>query len=129
MELIQYFEQMKVQLKAEEEKELAEIKTQVVCDCQIRNEEIDKITSETIAQCYTDNEAAKNAITEQANKQIIALDQKYQNDVKRFSENAENKKTELFNRALNTATYAVTTKYEKAIADLDNLIAKRKDKE
>jgi hypothetical protein len=129
MELIQYFEQIKAQLKAEEEKELAEIKAQVTCDCQIRNEEIDKITSQTIAQCYTDNEVAKNAVLEHANRQITALDQKYQDDVKKYTEDAENKKKEIFTRALNTASLATTTKYEKAIVDIDNLILKRKDKE
>ena len=129
MDLIQYFEQMKAQLKAEEEKELAEIKDQVTCDCQIRNEEIDKITSQTIAQCYTDNETAKSVVLEHANRQITALDQKYQSDVKKYTEDAENKKKEIFTRALNTASLATTTKYEKAIADIDNLILKRKDKE
>jgi hypothetical protein len=129
MDIIQYFEQMKAQLKAEEEKELAEIKAQVTCDCQIRNEEIDKITSQTIAQCYTDNEVAKNAVLEHANRQITALDQKYQSDIKKYTEDAEIKKKEIFIRTLNTATLATTTKYERAIADVDNLIAKRKDKE
>lgn len=129
MDIIQYLEQTKAQIKAEEERRSNEMKERVLLDCQIKNQEIDRITAETVNKAYTEYEAAKALLTEQFNKQLIALEQKYQNDIKAYTENAEAKKAAIFNTALQTAIYPITTECEKVIADLDNLIKKRTNKE
>ena len=129
LDMIQYLEQTKAQIKAEEERRINCAKEQVLLDCQVKNQEIDKITAETISKAYTDLEAAKAVVTDAYNKQLVALEQKYQHDVKTYTENAENKKNVLFNNALQAAIYPITTECEKLITDLDNLIKKRTNKE
>jgi RecG-like helicase len=48
---------------------------------------------------------------------------------KEIVENAEKRKNDIFNSTLQAETYEVVKECEKAIIDIDNLIAKRTEKE
>lgn len=123
------FQEAKVRIKAKEERQIAVIKEQVIRDIQPKFGEIEKMKAEALNKLSVDYNANRNLATEQYNAQLVALQGKYESDKKIVAENAEKKKSELLNTTLQAETYEVTKECERAIADIDNLIAKRTEKE
>jgi hypothetical protein len=126
---LKYFENVKAQIKAEEEKQVKDIKERVIREIQPKYAEIEQMKNETLNKLTADYTANRNSATEQYNLQLTALQQKFENDKKVIAENTEKKKAEILNATLQTETYEITKECERAIADIDNLIAKRTEKE
>lgn len=129
MSIIQHFEQLKVQLKAEKDAKIAIVKQQVSVECQPKNQEIEKIKAETLNNLLTEYNSNKSLISQQCNNQLIALEQKYANEKKAYEEECANKKVAIFNNALQIATYKINDEYDKAIGDIDKLIKNLQAKE
>jgi hypothetical protein len=126
---LKYFENVKAQIKAEEERQVAVIKERVLRDIQPKYAEIEKMKIEALNKLQTDYTANRNFATEQYNSQLSALQDKFENDKRVIAENTEKKKQEMLNATLQAETYEITKECEKAIIDIDNLIAKRTEKE
>ena len=122
MSIIEHYEQLKVQLKAEKDAKIAVVRQQVSVECQPKNQEIEQIKAETLNNLLSEYNSNKTLISQQCNNQLIALEQNYENEKKSFVEKCENKKAEIFNSALQKATYKINSEYENAIADIDKLI-------
>ena len=123
------FQEAKARLKAREEREVAIIKEKVARDIQPKYAELDKIKAEELNKLTASYNANRNFAMEQYNAQLNSLQEKYEIDKKNVVEVTEKKKNDLLKVTLQNETYAITTECEKAIADLDNLIAKRTEKE
>jgi phage host-nuclease inhibitor protein Gam len=126
---LKYFENAKAQIKAEEERQIQATKERVLREIQPKFSEIEQLKSQALNKLSTDYTQNRNSETERYNAQLVALQQKYESDKKSIAENTEKKKEEILNATLQTETYQVTKDCERAIADIDNLIAKRAEKE
>lgn len=127
MDILQILEQAKAQIKAEEERQVQIIKQQVVQEVAPKNQEIEQLKAEAINSLTVEYSNTRNAIIEQQNKQLAVLQEKFENDKNAVCENAEKKKTEMFNSALANATYEITRDCEKAISKLDAQIKEIKE--
>lgn len=119
MDILQILENAKAQIKAEEDRQVEIIRQRVIQENQPKNQEIEQIKAEAINKLTIDYSNNRNAVIEQQNKQLTALQEKFESDKNAVCENAEKKKTEIFNSALANATYEITRDCEKAIAKLD----------
>ena len=126
---LKYFENVKAQSKAEEERQVAVTKERVLREIQPKYAEIEKIKAEELNDLQNTYNANRNSATEQYNAQLVALQQNFENRKKEVIENAEKRKVDLLNSTLQAETYEITKECEKAIIDIDNLIAKRVEKE
>ena len=126
---VKYFENAKAQIKAEEERQVAITKERVLREIQPKYAEIEKIKAEELNDLQNTYNANRNSATEQYNAQLVALQQNFENRKKEVVENAEKRKVDILNSTLQAETYEVTKECEKAIIDIDNLIAKRTEKE
>ena len=126
---LKYFENVKAQSKAEEERQVAVTKERVLREIQPKYAEIEKIKAEELNDLQNTYNANRNSATEQYNAQLVALQQNFENRKKEVIENAEKRKVDLLNSTLQAETYEITKECEKAIIDIDNLIAKRAEKE
>lgn len=126
---LKYFEDVKAQIKAEEERQVAITKDRVLREIQPKYAEIEKIKAEELNDLQNTYNTNRNTATEQYNSQLVALQQNFENRKKEVIENAEKRKVDLLNSTLQAETYEVTKECEKAIIDIDNLIAKRTEKE
>lgn len=127
MDILQILEQAKAQIKAEEQRQVEIIRQQVVQEIAPKNQEIEQLKAEAINTLTVDYSNTRNTIIEQQNKQLAVLQEKFENDKKSVYENAEKKKTEMFNCALASATYEITRDCEKAISKLDAQIKEIKE--
>lgn len=123
------FEEAKARIKAKEEREVSLIKERVLRDIQPKYAEIEQMKAEELNSLQNNYNLNRNSATEQYNAQLVALQQGFENKKKEVVELAENKKQELLNATLQSETYEITKECERAIADLNNLIAKRTEKE
>ena len=126
---LKYFEDVKAQIKAEEERQVAITKDRVLREIQPKYAEIEKIKAEELNDLQNTYNTNRNTATEQYNAQLVALQQNFENRKKEVIENAEKRKVDLLNSTLQAETYEITKECEKAIIDIDNLIAKRTEKE
>jgi hypothetical protein len=126
---IKYFENVKAQIKAEEERQVATIKDRVLREIQPKYVEIEQMKAEELNGLSNDYTSNRNLATEQYNAQLVALQQDFEKKKKEIVELAEKKKQELLAMTLQSETYDITKECEKAIIDIDNLIAKRTEKE
>lgn len=126
---LKHYEAAKANIKAEEQGEIAIIRERVVREIQPKYVEIEKMKNEELDKATSDYSATKNSIAEHYNSQLVALQNKYENDKKQIIELAEKRKAEILNSMLQSETYEITTECEKAIAEIDNLIAKLRSKE
>jgi hypothetical protein len=126
---VKYFENVKAQIKAEEERQVATIRERVLRDIQPKYAEIEQIKAEELNTLQHNYNASRTSATEQYNAQLVALQQNFENKKKEIIENVEKRKVDLLNSTLQTETYDITKECEKAIIDIDNLIAKRTEKE
>ena len=126
---LKYFEDVKAQIKAEEERQVAITKDRVLREIQPKYAEIEKIKAEELNDLQNTYNTNRNTATEQYNSQLVALQQNFENRKKEVIENAEKRKVDLLNSTLQAETYEITKECEKAIIDIDNLIAKRTEKE
>lgn len=126
---LKYFEDAKAQIKAEEERQVAITKDRVLREIQPKYAEIEKIKAEELNDLQNTYNTNRNTATEQYNAQLVALQQNFENRKKEVIENAEKRKVDLLNSTLQAETYEITKECEKAIIDIDNLIAKRTEKE
>lgn len=126
---IKYFEQLKGQIKAEEERQVSAIKDRVLREIQPKYAEIEQIKAEELNSLQSNYNANRNSATEQYNAQLVALQQTFENKKKEVIEIAEKRKVDIFNSTLQSETCEITKECEKAIIDIDNLIAKRTEKE
>lgn len=126
---LKYFEDVKAQIKAEEERQVAITKDRVLREIQPKYAEIEKIKAEELNDLQNTYNANRNSATEQYNAQLVALQQNFENRKKEVIENAEKRKVDLLNSTLQAETYEITKECEKAIIDIDNLISKRAEKE
>lgn len=127
--VLKYFEDVKAQIKAEEERQVAITKDRVLREIQPKYAEIEKIKAEELNDLQNTYNTNRNTATEQYNTQLVALQQNFENRKKEVIENAEKRKVDLLNSTLQSETYEITKECEKAIIDIDNLIAKRTEKE
>ena len=123
------FENVKAQIKSEEERQVAITKDRVLREIQSKYAEIEKIKAEELNDLQNTYNTNRNTATEQYNSQLVALQQNFENRKKEVIENAEKRKVDLLNSTLQAETYEITKECEKAIIDIDNLIAKRTEKE
>lgn len=126
---LKYFEDVKAQIKAEEERQVAITKDRVLREIQPKYAEIEKIKAEELNDLQNNYNTNRNTATEQYNAHLVALQQNFENRKKEVIENAEKRKVDLLNSTLQAETYEITKECEKAIIDIDNLIAKRAEKE
>lgn len=126
---VKYFENLKAQIKAEEERQVAAIKERVLREIQPKYAEIDQIKGEELNSLTNNYTANRNSITEQYNVQLVALQQDFENKKQQIVQNAEKRKVDLLKTTVETETYEITKECERGIFDLDNLIAKRTQKE
>ena len=119
MDIVQYLENAKAQIKAEEERQLAVVRERVIHDVQPKFAEIEKLKNEKLNQLAVDYNSSRSLATEQYNSQLVALQSKFENDRKMVVESSETKKSEILNSLLASETYAITKECDKAIAKLD----------
>lgn len=122
-------QEAKARIKAKEEREVAIIREKVLREIQPKYVEIEQMKNEELNSLLNNYTANKNSASEQYNAQLIALQQDHDNKKKEVIELAEKRKKELLDATLQTETYEITKECERAIVDLDNLIAKRTEKE
>lgn len=122
-------QETKARIKAKEEREIAVIKEKVLREIQPKYVEIEQMKNEELNSLANNYTANRNSATEQYNAQLIALQQNYDNKKKEVIDLAEKRKVELLDATLQSETYEITKECERTIADLDNLIAKRTEKE
>lgn len=129
MDIVKHYEQAKVNIIAEKNQKVAIIKDRILREIQPKYAEIEKFKAEALNQLNLDYNSNRNAYAEDYNSRLVALQNKFENDKKAIVENAENKKTEVLNLAIQTETYEVEKEYTRAVADLDALISKLSKKE
>lgn len=122
-------QEAKARIKAKEEREVAVIKEKVLREIQPKYVEIEQMKNEELNSLSSNYTANRTSATEQYNAQLVALQQDFENKKKEVIELAEKRKKELLDATLQTETYEITKECERAIVDLDNLIAKRTEKE
>ena len=126
---LKYFEDVKAQIKAEEERQVAITKDRVLREIQPKYAEIEKIKAEELNDLQNNYNTNRNAATEQYNAHLVALQQNFENRKKEVIQNAEKRKTDLLHSTLQAETYEITEECKMAIIDIDKLIAKRTEKE
>lgn len=119
----------KARIKAKEEREISIIKERVLREIQPKYVEIEQMKNEELNSLSNNYTANRNSATEQYNAQLVALQQDFENKKKEVFELTEKRKQDLLNNTLQSETYEITKECERAIADIDNLIAKRTEKE
>ena len=108
MDIIKILEQAKAQIKAEEQSELNIIKEKVNREMQPKNQELESLKNEEINKITLAYQNSRSALTEQYNKQLVALQEKYEADKNEVAQATERKKADLLNSYLSSATYEVT---------------------
>jgi hypothetical protein len=126
---LKHLENAKVQIKAEEERQVSAIKERVLREIQPKYAEIEKMKADELNSLSSNYVNSKNLATEQYNAQLVALQQNFEIKKKEVVEMADKRKQELLTATLQSETYEVTKECERAILDIDNLIAKRTEKE
>lgn len=124
---LRYLETAKVQIKAEEDRQVAIIKERVVREMQPKYAEVEKIKAEELNRLVVDYNAKRNTATEQYNATLSALQSKLDADKTAVIESVEKKKADMLNQVLATETYQITKDCEKAIAKLDAQIKEIKE--
>jgi hypothetical protein len=127
MDIVKILEQAKAQIKAEEQREFELAKQKVIREMAPKNQELDQIKVEELNKITANYQNTRSAIIEQHNKQLVALQEKYEAEKSTVSQAIEKKRTELSNTALSNATYEITRDCEKAIAKLENQIKEIKE--
>ncbi len=127
--IIKHYESAKANILAEKEQKVAVAKEQAKRDVQPKFQEIEQMKSTALQKASADYNSGRNLLTEQYNAQLMALKTQFESEQNAILENAEAKKTEILNVAIQTATYEEEKQCARAITDLDNLIAKIKEKE
>jgi hypothetical protein len=127
MEIVKHLEYAKAQILAEEKKEIELIKQKVTREIAPKYQELEAIKTEAINKISMEYSKSREALTNNFNAQMTALQNKFESDKKAFIDNTENKKVEIFNVTLNTETYPITSKYDKEIAKLDAQIKALKE--
>ena len=127
--VLRHLENVKAQLKAEEEMHVAQAKERVLRDIQPKYTEIEQIKAEELNSLQKDYVINRNAIIEQHNVQLAMLQQNFDKKNKEIVELAQNRKEELYQTTLQEETRLVVKKFEDAIIDIDELIAERTEKE
>lgn len=127
MDIVKFLEQAKAQIKAEEQREFELAKQAVIREMAPKNQELDQIKVEELNKITANYQNTRSAIIEQHNKQLVALQEKYEAEKSTVAQAIEKKKTELLNTALSNATYEITRDCEKAIAKLENQIKEIKE--
>ena len=120
-------ENAKKQLLAERERQIAIVRNRISQEIAPKYNEIDKIKNESLNGLTVNFDASKNALTEQYNNQIIALQKNYEEEKNNVILDSEKKKKEMFSAMLTKETYEIDKKFEKAIAMLDNGIEDNKE--
>ena len=120
-------ENAKKQLLAEKERQIAIVRNRISQEIAPKYNEIDKIKNESLNGLTVNFDASKNALTEQYNNQIIALQKNYEEEKNNVILDCEKKKKEMFGAMLTKETYEIDKKFEKAIAMLDNGIEDNKE--
>ena len=120
-------ENAKKQLLAERERQIAIVRNRISQEIAPKYNEIDKIRNESLNGLTVNFDASKNALTEQYNNQIIALQKNYEEEKNNVILDCEKKKKEMFSAMLTKETYEIDKKFEKAIAMLDNGIEDNKE--
>ena len=113
-------ENAKKQLLNEKERQIAIVRNRISQEIAPKYNEIDKIRNESLNGLTVNFDASKNALTEQYNNQIIALQKNYEEEKNNVILDSEKKKKEMFSAMLTKETYEIDKKFEKAIAMLDN---------
>lgn len=126
---LQYFENAKAQIKAEKERRIAIIRENVIREVQPKCVEIEQLKAEEINKLTTDYNTSKSLAVEQYNAHLVALQQKFESDKKSIMELAEKRKSDIIDTTLKAKTYEIAKTFDKAIEDIDILIAKRTKKE
>ena len=120
-------ENAKKQLLNEKERQIAIVRNRISQEIAPKYNEIDKIRNESLNGLTVNFDASKNALTEQYNNQIIALQKNYEEEKNNVILDSEKKKKEMFSAMLTKETYEIDKKFEKAIAMLDNGIEDNKE--
>ena len=120
-------ENAKKQLLTEKERQIAIVRNRISQEIAPKYNEIDKIRNESLNGLTVNFNASKNALTEQYNNQIIALQKNYEEEKNNVILDSEKKKKEMFSAMLTKETYEIDKKFEKAIAMLDNGIEDNKE--
>lgn len=127
MEIIEILEQAKAQIKAEEQRKVELAKQQVMRDIAPKNQELEQIKLEEINKINVEYQNTRSALIEQHNKQLVALQDKFNVDKANVTQAIEQKKSEILNFALANATCEITSKSGEVIATLDNQIKELKE--
>ena len=120
-------ENAKKQLLTEKERQIAIVRNRISQEIAPKYNEIDKIRNESLNGLTVNFNASKNALTEQYNNQIIALQKNYEEEKNNVILDSEKKKKEMISAMLTKETYEIDKKFEKAIAMLDNGIEDNKE--
>lgn len=126
---LQYFERIKADILAEKERQIALIKESVLREIQPKCNEIEQLKAEEINRLTIDYNTKKNLAVEQYNNQLVTLQQNFENDKNKIIELTEKRKTDILDNTLKAKTSEITKTFDKAIEDIDILIAKRTKKE
>ena len=129
MDILRHYETLRATLIAEKEQKIAVIKEQIKRDIQPKFAELDKLKQEALNKASVEYNNNRNLATEQYNAQLVALKEKFEVEQKAILQTLENKKTEMLNLAIQTATYEEEKQCAMAVADIDGLINKIKVKE
>lgn len=129
MNIVQYLESAKAQIKAQEEREGAIIKERVLNEIQPKFAEIEQIKAEELDLLTKNYNADRKYAAEQYDAQVVALQKNYDIKNEEIIQMAENKKADLLKSTVDAEVRKVVEDCRKAILELDNLIAKRSQKE
>ena len=91
---LKYFEDVKAQIKAEEERQVAITKDRVLREIQPKYAEIEKIKAEELNDLQNTYNANRNSATEQYNAQLVALQQNFENRKKEVIENEKDQEAQ-----------------------------------
>ena len=122
-------QEAKARIKAKEEREIAIIREKVLREIQPKYVEIEQMKAEELNTLSNNYNANRNSASQQYNAQLVALQQGFESKKKEVVELAEKRKEDLLTATLQSETYEITKECERVIADIDNLIAKRTEKE
>ena len=129
MDILKHYETLRATLIAEKEQKIAVIKEQVKCDIQPKFNELDRLQQTALDKASAEYNNNINIATEQYNARLVALKEKYEVEQQAIIKTLENKKTEMLNSATQMAICEEEKQCAKAVADIDGLIKKIKEKE
>lgn len=125
--IIKHLESAKAQIKADEQSQIAIVKKRIEQEVIPFNQEVEKTKNESIANLTTKFNQERAMLSSNYNEQVVALNNKFEQDKKNIIEGSAKKIEEHLNSLVLSETYEITKKCGKAIAKIDNQIKEIKE--